>query len=101
MASLISMSTTNSFPFSRAVSGDARVSHFFAKPTVSTKKTKTNIVNVATNLPGISKLEKQVPDDDRKLVAWTSVQQERWEGELNVEGEIPKWLVCIHDNYDV
>ncbi|KAJ8774832.1 hypothetical protein K2173_017278 [Erythroxylum novogranatense] len=25
-------------------------------------------------------------------VAWTSVRQERWEGELVVEGEIPQWL---------
>ncbi|RAL52918.1 hypothetical protein DM860_007686 [Cuscuta australis] len=29
---------------------------------------------------------------ERKLAAWTSVRQERWEGELVVEGEIPKWL---------
>nr|GLL38076.1 carotenoid cleavage dioxygenase 8 homolog B, chloroplastic [Ipomoea trifida] len=29
---------------------------------------------------------------ERKLAAWTSVRQERWEGELFVEGEIPKWL---------
>ncbi|GLT85439.1 hypothetical protein SLE2022_036290 [Rubroshorea leprosula] len=25
-------------------------------------------------------------------VAWTSIRQERWEGELTVEGEIPLWL---------
>ncbi|KAG4136731.1 hypothetical protein ERO13_D07G025900v2 [Gossypium hirsutum] len=29
---------------------------------------------------------------DRNHVAWTSVRQERWEGELVVQGEIPLWL---------
>lgn len=28
-------------------------------------------------------------------VAWTSVQQEKWEGELTVQGKIPTWLVCL------
>nr|XP_010924674.1 carotenoid cleavage dioxygenase 8 homolog B, chloroplastic [Elaeis guineensis] len=31
-------------------------------------------------------------DGDGKLAAWTSIRQERWEGELVVEGEIPLWL---------
>ncbi|XP_042515352.1 carotenoid cleavage dioxygenase 8 homolog B, chloroplastic-like [Macadamia integrifolia] len=30
--------------------------------------------------------------NDRKLAAWTSIKQERWEGELLVHGEIPMWL---------
>lgn len=34
---------------------------------------------------------------DRSHVAWTSVRQERWEGELLVQGEIPLWLVCEHN----
>ena len=29
-------------------------------------------------------------------VAWTSIPQEKWEGELQVEGEIPLWLVRLH-----
>ncbi|XP_077252532.1 carotenoid cleavage dioxygenase 8 homolog B, chloroplastic-like [Tasmannia lanceolata] len=29
---------------------------------------------------------------EKNLAAWTSIRQERWEGELNVEGEIPLWL---------
>lgn len=29
----------------------------------------------------------------RNHVAWTNVRQERWEGELIVEGDIPLWLV--------
>ncbi|KAL5220734.1 hypothetical protein ABZP36_025447 [Zizania latifolia] len=28
-----------------------------------------------------------------ELVAWKSVRQERWEGALEVEGELPQWLV--------
>ncbi|XP_062024919.1 carotenoid cleavage dioxygenase 8 homolog B, chloroplastic [Rosa rugosa] len=31
-------------------------------------------------------------DDRRSHVAWTSVRQERWEGELYVQGQIPLWL---------
>ncbi|XXG45843.1 hypothetical protein AAC387_Pa02g0816 [Persea americana] len=30
--------------------------------------------------------------NEKELAAWKSIQQERWEGELNVEGEIPLWL---------
>lgn len=51
------------------------------------------ITNVATQPPII------VPSREREVVAkpnhvaWTSVRQERWEGELVVEGEIPLWLV--------
>ncbi|PKA64613.1 Carotenoid cleavage dioxygenase 8 like B, chloroplastic [Apostasia shenzhenica] len=37
-----------------------------------------------------------VPDDPRrqkgKLAAWTSISHDRWEGELQVDGEIPPWL---------
>ncbi|MQM11929.1 hypothetical protein Taro_044845 [Colocasia esculenta] len=31
-------------------------------------------------------------DGEGKLVAWTSIRQERWEGELVVDGDIPLWL---------
>lgn len=99
MASLISISATKNygFPPSKAVFGGARVQSICgnnSKTMISTKKTKTMIVNVATNISGNiqSPLPKEVATDG-KLVAWTSVQQERWEGELVVEGEIPKWLV--------
>ncbi|RWR72486.1 carotenoid cleavage dioxygenase 8 [Cinnamomum micranthum f. kanehirae] len=30
--------------------------------------------------------------NEKELAAWKSIQQERWEGELNVKGEIPLWL---------
>jgi len=53
------------------------------------------VTKVATQAPTvIPSLEKELAGD-RNHVAWTSVQQERWEGELVVEGEIPLWLVCI------
>nr|XP_043611586.1 carotenoid cleavage dioxygenase 8 homolog B, chloroplastic-like [Erigeron canadensis] len=84
----ISVPETYGFPSSMAVSGHARM-YISEKPMVSTERIKTMIMNVATNMPGI--VEKEVAND-RKLVAWTSVCQEQWEGDLVVEGEIPKWL---------
>ncbi|PKA56921.1 Carotenoid cleavage dioxygenase 8 like B, chloroplastic [Apostasia shenzhenica] len=30
--------------------------------------------------------------EEGRLAAWTSIRQERWEGELQVQGEIPLWL---------
>ena len=51
------------------------------------------ITRVASPLPVIvPSLEKEIVPD-RNHVAWTSVRQERWEGELAVQGEIPLWLV--------
>lgn len=37
--------------------------------------------------------DKESVEPDQNHVAWTSVKQERWEGELVVQGEIPLWLV--------
>lgn len=58
------------------------------------------ITNVAT--PPLQKTTPWPPQDQKSSprdwsqvhVAWTSVRQEKWEGELAVEGEIPLWLVC-------
>ncbi|VVB10621.1 unnamed protein product [Arabis nemorensis] len=37
--------------------------------------------------------EKEKVEGERRChVAWTSVQQEKWEGELTVQGNIPTWL---------
>ncbi|KAI3522753.1 hypothetical protein L1887_00802 [Cichorium endivia] len=94
MASMFTMFTANNHGLlpDVAVWGDARGLPIFGMPRVSTKKTRIVTVNVTTGLPGIqSPLDKKVSDDG-KLAAWTSVRQERWEGELVVEGEIPKWL---------
>lgn len=58
------------------------------------------ITNVAT--PPLPRTVPSLPDHksgprdwSHAHVAWTSVRQERWEGELAVEGEIPLWLVCV------
>lgn len=89
----ISTPKHHGFTSSMAVCSDASALSIFQKPMVSTNKIKTTIVSVATNLPAsVLPLRKEVMND-RKLVAWKSVRQERWEGELFVEGEIPKWLV--------
>lgn len=57
------------------------------------------VMNVATQLPATIAPSREKQSDgvgNRNHVAWTSVRQERWEGELIVEGEIPLWLVCLH-----
>ncbi|KAM7459360.1 hypothetical protein LguiA_036354 [Lonicera macranthoides] len=55
-------------------------------------KTDLTITNVASKLPAVvPPLEREVARGG-KLAVWTSVRQERWEGELDVEGEIPLWL---------
>lgn len=53
------------------------------------------ITSVASPLPVIAPSPEKKPVPDRNHVAWTSVRQERWEGELVVQGEIPLWLVRI------
>lgn len=56
------------------------------------------VTSVAT--PSLPKTSPPLKSGDRRdhsshvHVAWTSVRQERWEGELVVHGEIPLWLVC-------
>lgn len=50
--------------------------------------------NVATRLPETQVSPEKGGGNERKLAAWTSIRQERWEGELAVQGEIPLWLVC-------
>lgn len=58
------------------------------------------ITNVATKMPSIvPSPEKDDVGAGRNHVAWTSVRQERWEGELLVQGEIPLWLVCALSHF--
>jgi carlactone synthase/all-trans-10'-apo-beta-carotenal 13,14-cleaving dioxygenase len=52
------------------------------------------VTNVATPSPAIAPSWETESVVSQNHVAWTSVRQERWEGELIVEGEIPLWLVC-------
>lgn len=99
MASLaLSATKINILPIHTTVSGKFDHVHggSIFRNAVFTKKRNATIVNVATEpppavLPRPKKEVTSVP----KLAAWTSVKQERWEGELAVEGEIPQWLVCL------
>ncbi|KAF5207743.1 Carotenoid cleavage dioxygenase 8 protein [Thalictrum thalictroides] len=53
------------------------------------------VTNVTTRPPMSMPVvtdESVAEQKERKLAAWTSVRQEKWEGELVVEGEIPLWL---------
>ncbi|KAL0297264.1 UNVERIFIED_CONTAM: Carotenoid cleavage dioxygenase 8, chloroplastic [Sesamum radiatum] len=56
---------------------------------------RLGITNIATNPPSHvapdDQSEKEM-ENDRNHVAWTSVRQERWQGELHVQGKIPLWL---------
>ncbi|GAB2275740.1 Carotenoid cleavage dioxygenase 8, chloroplastic [Dionaea muscipula] len=42
--------------------------------------------------PPAPRTPKEASGNKGKLAAWTSIKQEKWEGELVVEGEIPLWL---------
>ncbi|KAI4380890.1 hypothetical protein MLD38_007028 [Melastoma candidum] len=50
------------------------------------------VANIATRSPDVAPLQGRPGTRDGQHVAWTSVQQRRWEGELKVEGHIPLWL---------
>lgn len=100
MASSLSFSTTgnNGLPSCMALSSHSSDGCTYGQAMFS-KKSKSrelSIVSVATDLPPIVL---QPPWKEvtkvQKLVAWTSVREERWEGKLVVEGEIPQWLVCL------
>ncbi|GAA0145488.1 oxygenase [Lithospermum erythrorhizon] len=58
------------------------------------KNINKTIVNVASKVPTtyVAPPPIKIREDNRKLAAWTSIRQEKWEGELVVEGEIPLWL---------
>ncbi|KAG2249917.1 hypothetical protein Bca52824_089545 [Brassica carinata] len=65
-----------------------QISHrFFSRRRIS--GIATAVINSASPVP-----EKETVEDERRChVAWTSVQQEKWEGELTVQGKIPTWLL--------
>lgn len=109
MASMNSSSTIENFVSlqpSKAVGPEKFKSYGFSKKKgfVSSKRNVRGltVTNVAT--PPLPKTSSppQLPsyqggdgrDPSHVHVAWTSVRQERWEGELVVDGEIPLWLVC-------
>ncbi|XP_057959214.1 carotenoid cleavage dioxygenase 8 homolog B, chloroplastic [Malania oleifera] len=53
---------------------------------------RSGATNVLMPVTAPSPPRRETSEDQKKLAAWTSVRQERWEGELRVEGEIPLWL---------
>ncbi|XP_030452537.1 carotenoid cleavage dioxygenase 8 homolog B, chloroplastic-like [Syzygium oleosum] len=56
-----------------------------------------SITNVASQAPVVSRSSPgKEAVSDRDHVAWTSVRQHQWEGELAVEGELPLWLSGIY-----
>ena len=64
--------------------------------------TKANVASPSLPViaPPTPEERKETTADDRHHhhhhVAWTSIPQERWEGELQVQGKIPLWLVSLH-----
>ncbi|KAM3378926.1 carotenoid cleavage dioxygenase 8 B, chloroplastic [Capsicum galapagoense] len=71
---------------------------YFGSKVKINEKNKKNldlklVTKVASQLPVIvPPPDQHVTKKEKKLAAWTSVRQERWEGELVVEGELPLWL---------
>ncbi|XP_049373681.1 carotenoid cleavage dioxygenase 8 homolog B, chloroplastic isoform X1 [Solanum verrucosum] len=67
---------------------------YFGSKLKNKKKLDLKLVTkVASQLPVIvPPPDQEVINKEKKLAAWTSVRQERWEGELIVEGELPLWL---------
>jgi len=57
--------------------------------------TVTNVVSPSRVIAPPPPPEKRsgTTGDHQHHVAWTSIPQERWEGELLVQGHIPLWLV--------
>lgn len=54
----------------------------------------STVTNISSpQRPVVAPLQENENPSNQNHVAWTSVKQERWEGELAVQGEIPLWLV--------
>ncbi|XP_077211360.1 carotenoid cleavage dioxygenase 8 [Tasmannia lanceolata] len=88
-------SSNNIFPsISGPDSGNSDSHVFPSKGQLPTRRRmlESPIVRVATRPPVIIPSTPTETESKGKLAAWTSIQQERWEGELSVEGEIPLWL---------
>ncbi|KAJ4957586.1 hypothetical protein NE237_024697 [Protea cynaroides] len=90
---------SNIFPSTSSDFGSIRINGLSLKKGLAFihhKKQELTITNVATRpRPAVFIPDPSLPTEtinDRKLAAWTSIRQERWEGELLVRGEIPLWL---------
>ncbi|KAI3910867.1 hypothetical protein MKW98_022554 [Papaver atlanticum] len=89
---------SNTFPSGLADFGVSGA-HTRGGLTVASKKwcnRGVKVTNVATRPPpqsiSLAPDIESTDEDEHKSVAWTSIRQERWEGELAVDGEIPLWL---------
>ncbi|XP_059318639.1 carotenoid cleavage dioxygenase 8 homolog B, chloroplastic [Lycium ferocissimum] len=71
---------------------------YFGKVKINEKNKKNLDLKLVTNVAAsqlpviVPPPDQQVIKEEKKLAAWISVRQERWEGELIVEGELPLWL---------
>ncbi|KAI3917307.1 hypothetical protein MKW98_027226 [Papaver atlanticum] len=86
---------SNTFPSGLADFGVSGA-HTRGGLTVASKKwcnRGVKVTNVATRPPpqsiSLAPDIESTDEDEHKSVAWTSIRQERWEGELAVDGEIP------------
>ena len=72
-----------------------KVAHVATKLVPPTRRVTDDVTEViAPPLPPLPRTQKEeTKNDGGRLAAWTSIRQERWEGELQVEGDIPLWLV--------
>lgn len=99
MASL-AFSPANKAPVSSPVRRETSITYRrgFAKASLpwwrKQRSSESQRVNFATEtLVSAPPVTTEDVDHSGKLAAWTSIQRERWEGELVVEGNIPLWLV--------
>ncbi|XP_038885421.1 carotenoid cleavage dioxygenase 8 homolog B, chloroplastic [Benincasa hispida] len=69
-----------------------KTNHHPSKPTLS----NFTIRSIASPIRRPSPIVVPLPEIDTtgppNHVAWTSVRQDRWEGELSVRGQLPRWL---------
>ncbi|KAJ8443392.1 hypothetical protein Cgig2_018825 [Carnegiea gigantea] len=71
-----------------------KVAHVAARLMPPTHRVTDDVTNaIAPPLPPLPRTQKEeTKSNGGRLAAWTSIKQERWEGELQVEGDIPLWL---------
>ncbi|KAH9300503.1 hypothetical protein KI387_012086, partial [Taxus chinensis] len=55
-------------------------------------KVHASVAATPVNVTDVEEIVKGEITENSKHVAWKSVARERWEGELEVQGYIPKWL---------
>ncbi|CAH9106291.1 unnamed protein product [Cuscuta epithymum] len=81
------MAMASSLTFSPISSSHTRMKNAAAAaPPIRFIRREFPVAHVAAQVQGPVSVEPQ------QLAAWTSVRQDRWEGELLVQGQIPNWL---------